>query len=198
MRSLDALAAVHQAVGPDAVAVAGAGRSTHAALRLWGDSALPLDALGDPGPVGRGLAMALHGTGCRAVVTVEGDGSFLFGMPMLGILAATGGSLVRHLSVVLDNSIYECGGGLPSRTFPLSWSNLVGAFGLPYGEVERADDVAPAVERAWGGVLRLIVRDVTDLPPPDYTSTGAERVAEFRRLLRTRYGVTLGVPAVKF
>lgn len=199
MISVDAVSALRSAVGDRTVAVAGVGRSAYAALAAWGDSALPLDALGDPVPVGVGLAMALQGTNCEAVITIEGDGSFLFGLTCaLASLSSVRMTRPRLLAVVVDNGVYESGGGHATRTFPLSWSHLVTAFHLPYAEVNDVDAVQANAGECWGGVLRLVVSDEEPLPPPGYLTTGAERTALFRQMLRTRFGVQLAVPASKY
>ncbi|MEV4755791.1 thiamine pyrophosphate-dependent enzyme [Micromonospora sp. NPDC049559] len=197
MNSDEAVGALRDALGRDVAVVAGVGRSGWAAGRYWPERTLHLDALGDVLPVASGLALGLGPAG--RVISVEGDGSLLFGLAGLATLAGLRERLHGFTAVVLDNERYESGGNQPSRHFPLDWPALVGAFGLPLGQAHRPTEVAAAlVAAAPVGVLRLVVRDEAALPAPTGTDNGREAVYAFRRMLELRYGVRPSVPARKF
>ncbi|MFG2051692.1 thiamine pyrophosphate-dependent enzyme [Micromonospora sp. NPDC048935] len=197
MNSDEAVGAMHDVVGGDVAVVAGVGRAAWAASQYWPKRTLHLDALGDVLPVASGLALGLGPT-CR-VISIEGDGSLLFGLAGLATMADLRERLGRFTAVVLDNERYESGGNQPSRYFPLDWQALVGAFGLPFGQAHRPADVAAALAAsAPVGVVRLVVHDETALPAPTSTDNGREATHEFRRMLTLRYGVRPTVPARKF
>ncbi|MBE1486303.1 thiamine pyrophosphate-dependent enzyme [Plantactinospora soyae] len=197
MNSAEAVGAVREAVGGDVAVVAGVGRAGWTAGQYWPERTLHLDALGDVLPVASGLALGLGPAG--RVLSVEGDGSLLFGLAGLATLASLRGRLGGFTAVVLDNERYESGGNLPSRHFPLDWPALVGAFSLPFGQAYRPVEVAAALAAsAPVGVVRLVVRDETPLPAPIGTNNGREAVHAYRRMLDLRYGVRPSVPARKF
>lgn len=197
MRSVDAVGLVRDVLGDDVLVVAGVGRSAYCALRHWPGRTLPVDALGDVLPLALGLAVGL---GPRArLVSLEGDGSFLFGLTGLTTLAMLGDRLASFTAVVLDNDRYESAGGLPSRHFPLDWAALAAAFRLRFAQAGELDEV-PAAARTTApvGLLRLMVHDDGPLPAPTRPENGRETVHAFRAMLAARYEVALPVAALKF
>lgn len=199
MKSVDAVAAVQRHVPDDVIVVAGLGRSAWCARELWGRSVLILDALGDVLPTAIGLSVAYGPSSDRHVLSIEGDGSFLFGMHGLVTLATCRHLIGRFLAVVLDNTILESGGGLPTLSYPLRWDLLCAAHGLPYAAATTAHEADDAMREIGDvGVLRLVVTDTEKLPTPTDIDTGSENVAGFRRMLADRDNKPLPPPAQKW
>lgn len=195
MNSIEAIGALRDEIGQDVVVVAGVGRATYAALCHWPERTLPLDSLGDVLPVALGVAATLPPE--ARTLSVEGDGSFLFGMAGLGTLATLREQVGRFIAVVVDNARYESGGGVASRHFPLDWRALSTAFGLGYGIAEQTSEVAAAVAAADPvGVLRLVVYDDSPMPAPTWSANGPEAVYDFRRMLADRWDVRM-TPAAR-
>ncbi|WP_434740427.1 thiamine pyrophosphate-dependent enzyme [Micromonospora sp. SH-82] len=196
MNSTEAIGALRALLGEDVVVVSGVGRATYATLRHWPGRTLPLDALGDVLPVALGVAAALPPA--ARTLSIEGDGSLLFGMAGLATLATMRERVAPFTAVVVDNGRYESGGDVASRRFPLDWAALAGAFGLGYGTADRTDEVAAALAAATSvGVLRLVVHDDTPMPPPAWSANGREAVYDFRRMLAARWGVRIPPAATK-
>jgi thiamine pyrophosphate-dependent acetolactate synthase large subunit-like protein len=197
--SFEAVSTLRALVGPDILAVAGIGRAAHAALTLWPERTVQLDALGDILPVALGLALGLAETEKVHVVSLEGDGSALFGLGGLATLATVERAVGRFTAVVVDNGILESAGGAPSRSFPLDWSALAKAFGVRFAQAASVADIGAALDTVMPvGLLRLQVADTTPLPRPTSQNNGSESVYAFRRLLASAYGIPLAVPSAKF
>ncbi|HEX5405490.1 MAG TPA: thiamine pyrophosphate-dependent enzyme [Pseudonocardiaceae bacterium] len=199
MKSIDATAAVQRHVPDDVIVVAGLGRSAWCARELWGRSVLILDALGDVLPTAIGLSVAYGPSSDRNVLSMEGDGSFLFGVHGLVTLAACRHLVGRFLAVILDNTILESAGGLPTLSYPLRWDLLCAAHGLAYAQATTVPEVDDAMREIGGvGVLRLVVTDAERLPTPADIDTGSENVVGFRRMLADRDNKPLPSPAQKW
>ena len=112
MKRFDCLIALAAILEADALVVANVGPIS----REW-NAVRPSEAnllqvnLGLCAAVGLGIAMTLPH---RRVVILDGDGNLLLNLASLADMANQGLKNVLH--IVLDNEIYEGGGGLPSAT----------------------------------------------------------------------------------
>lgn len=112
MKRFDCLKLLAAMLDPDAIVVANVGPIS----REW-NAVRPSEAnllqvnLGLCAAVGLGIAITLPH---RRVVILDGDGNLLLNLASLADMANKGLKNVLH--IVLDNEVYEGGGGLPSAT----------------------------------------------------------------------------------
>lgn len=199
MESFDATAELARVIGSSSLVVAGPGRSAWCATDHWEARALVIDCLGDVLPTAVGLSVGIGPRADAQVLSLEGDGSFLFGMQGLSTLAACHVHMSNFIAVILDNGILESGGGLPSRSGPIRWNDLCSAFDLPYAEASKLAEIEGAVKAVGRiGVLRLEVKDREPMLPPRYDLTGQENATRFRRLTSSLLGRDLPPPALKW
>jgi thiamine pyrophosphate-dependent acetolactate synthase large subunit-like protein len=200
VRSIDAITTLASALPSYPLVVAGVGRAAYCAVTTWPGRVLAIDALGDVLPVALGVSMAIAKShASRTVLSLEGDGSFLFGLAGLATMAATVRSLDSFIAVIIDNGKLESGGGSPSRTFPLDIASLVRSFHLAYSEASELEAIPPALRAVEPiGVLRMVVGDTDALPVPSHPENGREAVFAFRSLLAAETGVPLTISAAKY
>ena len=112
MKRFDCLKSLAAMLDPDALVVANVGPISREwnALRPSEANLLQVN-LGLCAAVGLGLAIPLPH---RRVVILDGDGNLLLNLASLADMANQGLNNMVH--IVLDNEVYEGGGGLPSAT----------------------------------------------------------------------------------
>jgi thiamine pyrophosphate-dependent acetolactate synthase large subunit-like protein len=145
-----------------------------------------LDAMGQTVAVALGLALGLQGPAADRVVAVEGDGSLLMGLSVLGTI---GHRKPANLVVfVLDNGVYLATGGQPTASADLDTVAMALACGWPGGrEVRTDDELTAALEWAGDTPGPLLVRVFTSTEQiqTDYFLEDPAVLAEdFRRWLR--------------
>jgi len=172
------------------------GRTSEAAHALFPDQTLFLDSMGDVTPVACGVALGMPKS---PVVAIDTDGSHLLGVTALATLGGLTAQLGNLCILVLDNGLYESGGGLPSRTCALDWVALGQAFGLPIREVDSADELKSALSGVFQRLTFIVVKIVNKERAPDATKTvdGLESRYRFCRHLEKLSGKTILYPATK-
>ena len=112
MKRFDCLTSLAAILDADAIVVANVGPISREwnAVRPSEGNLLQVN-LGLCAAVGLGIAMTLPH---RRVVILDGDGNLLLNLASLADMANQGLKNVLH--IVLDNEVYEGGGGLPSAT----------------------------------------------------------------------------------
>lgn len=200
MRTLEAMRALGEldAFG-NALVVSGVGRAAFGASQVWGSRNITFDSLGSPAPIALGLRMSLDIEDAPMVVSIEGDGSILFGLESLMSFAGVSPE-ARHglVAIVLDNGMYESAGRMPIKGKPVDWAMLINSFGLPFARSAATDELESAVQEALGGFLILEVVDDDAMPSPDYANTGSEALVVFREMIQAITGRRLTTPAEKY
>ena len=143
MNTAETLKTLQAMIPPTTSVVCSLGRTSEAAHALFPDRTLFLDSMGDVTPVACGVALGMPKS---PVVALDTDGSHLLGVTALATLGGLTAQLNNLCVLVLDNGLYESGGGLPSRTCTLDWTALGQAFGLPIVEVASPDDARRILE----------------------------------------------------
>lgn len=97
-----------------------------------------LDCMGSVAGTAIGVAL-----GCPEiwVDALDTDGSFMYSISILHIIAAKKDILSRLTIFIFDNQILESGGGLPSRQIDLNWTDLCNAWGVSCFMIERIDEL---------------------------------------------------------
>ena len=130
-----------------------------------------LDAMGQPLPIGLGLALGLaEEPRHQKLVVVEGDGSLLMGLSAL----ATVGHLQpkKLVLVVLDNQVYLATGGQPTAARDADYAAIARACG--WAAASDVPSAEPALQaalehaRVAEGPSLLRVRVDTQQPPTDF------------------------------
>ena len=141
-----------------------------------------LDAMGQTVGLALGLALGLE----RRVVAVEGDGSLLMGLSVMGTVGHLKPS--NLVVFVLDNGVYLATGGQPTAAADLDLVAVALAGGWAGGrEVRTADELAAALDWAGttSGPLLIRVHVGTEQLKTDYLLEDPVVLAEdFRRWLR--------------
>ncbi|WP_049563835.1 thiamine pyrophosphate-dependent enzyme [Nonomuraea sp. SBT364] len=150
MNTEELVASVLRDAPQQSVIVCAPGRTSEVVYRARPECTLFIDSMGDVIPLALGIALAAPAV---RVHGFETDGGLLMNLSVLPVLAA---QLPENLSVVIvDNGIYESSGGLPSRTSPIDWDRLLGAFGIPPAALRVAgvtnDDPLPAATKPLDG-----------------------------------------------
>ncbi|MFE7588978.1 thiamine pyrophosphate-dependent enzyme [Kitasatospora sp. NPDC057512] len=175
------------------MSVAPLGRTSEVMYALRPADTLFTDTMGDVTAISLGMAMA---AAPLSVVGIDTDGGFLMN---LSVLTALGDQLPRlgnYTLAVIDNHLYESGGGLPSRGAALDWSALFGAVGLKSVLVEAPHQV-PEVLPLSGTVLIASVHNPAPVPDALKTVDGVESSYQVERVLAERTGRTPRRPALK-
>lgn len=183
LRRADVLSAVDAAF-PDEPVVLTLGGTVREMIAVAGRRPhhLPnLDGMGQTVGLALGLALGLD----RRVVAVEGDGSLLMGLSVLGT--------VGHLKpanlvvLVLDNGVYLATGGQPTAAAGMDLVAVALACGWSGGrEVRTPDELAAALawSRTASGPLLVRIHVGTEQIPTDYfLEDPVLLAAEFRRWL---------------
>jgi thiamine pyrophosphate-dependent acetolactate synthase large subunit-like protein len=104
-----------------------------------------LDAMGQPLPIGLGLALGLSRAGRPGkVVVVEGDGSLLMGFSSLTTVGFLRPS--NLVLIVLDNGVYLATGGQPTAAHATDLVNVASACG--WAGARAVDSQAEALQEA--------------------------------------------------
>ncbi|UBI40291.1 MULTISPECIES: thiamine pyrophosphate-dependent enzyme [Streptomyces] len=151
------------------------------------------DTMGDVTAISLGMAMA---AAPLSVVGIDTDGSFLMNLSVLMALGDQLPRLPNYTLAIVDNRLYESGGGLPSRKAALDWGSLFGAVGLKSILIEtphRIPDVLPLP----GTVLIAAVHNPAPAPDALKTIDGVESSYQVERVLAERTGGTPRRPALK-
>jgi sulfopyruvate decarboxylase subunit beta len=152
MRRIEALAAVDAHVGDAPLVVTCGAAARELASLVRRDSHLHLlDSMGLAAAVAAGVALRHP----ARVTAIEGDGSLLMGVGVLGTLA-TAGPLNLTL-VVLDNAEHASAGRIPSQAAALSLPTVIRGFGLPVREVDDSEALARALRDASAGGRLAVV-----------------------------------------
>lgn len=191
MNSREALQAVVDTMGRDAIFACSLGRTSEEMHALRPDATLFMDSMGDVTAVSLGIA--LNGPDFP-VVAVDTDGSFLMNLSVLTALGALVPTLPHYGLVILDNGIYESGGGSSSRSCELDWGSLFRGVGL---DVVIAEE--PGELNDWWK-SRIVVCRVDNHEPVDTvakTVDGVESSYLIERAIARRRAVPARRPARK-
>ena len=190
MKRFDCLTSLAAILDADAIVVANVGPIS----REW-NAVRPSEAnllqvnLGLCAAVGLGIAITLPH---RRVVILDGDGNLLLNLASLADMANQGLKNVLH--IVLDNEVYEGGGGLPSATAgKADLARIAAGAGIENARVlATLDDFAKAAGEALRGPgHRFIVAKVEpgSVPKlPTLTLDGKEGKYRFARYIERTEG----------
>lgn len=197
MNTREVLEVIAEHVSTNTVFITSLGRTSEEAFRLFPSQTLFLDSMGDVTNVACGVALGLEAA--HPVVALDTDGSHLMGVSSLPTLAALIDRLSNLLLIVLDNSLYESGGGLPSRYIALDWLLLGRAYGMDCFIVDNKEQLLKALEDAFSRFLYLIIKiENTDNPPiPQKSLDGVESKYLFTRHIEKLLQKTILKPSVK-
>ena len=196
MNTAEALKLLQAAIPATTAIVCSLGRTSEAAHALFPDQTLFLDSMGDVTPVACGVALGMPKS---PVIALDTDGSHLLGVTALATLGGLTAQLNNLCVLVLDNGLYESGGGLPSRTCALDWTALGQAFGLPIVEVASTDELKSALSGVFQRLTFIVIRIANTERAPDATKTvdGLESRYRFCRHLEKLSGRKILYPATK-
>ncbi|MFI2609393.1 thiamine pyrophosphate-dependent enzyme [Kitasatospora sp. NPDC018619] len=175
------------------MSVAPLGRTSEVMYALRPTDTLFTDTMGDVTAVSLGMAMA---AAPLSVVGIDTDGSFLMNLSVLTALGDHLPKLGNYTLAVIDNRLYESGGGLPSRAVGLDWSSLFGAVGLKSLLVEHPHQL-PDVLPLPGTVLVASVHHAAPGPDALKPVDGIESSYRVERVLAERLGRPPRRPALK-
>jgi thiamine pyrophosphate-dependent acetolactate synthase large subunit-like protein len=197
MTTKEVLEIIKERVPPDTAFIASLGRTSEEAFNLFPDQTLFLDSMGDVSSTACGVAIGLSPN--HPVVALDTDGSHLMGVTLLPTLASLVARLPNFLLVVLDNGIYESGGGLPSRAVVLDWHLLGRAFGFEVRIANTRAECESALSDVFTRFVYLVIKieNVEPSPAAKKNVDGVEAKYRFVRHLERVLGRTLLVPAVK-
>jgi|SRR5689334_19227151 len=190
MKRFDCFKSLAAILDPEAIVVANVGPIS----REW-NAVRPSEAnllqvnLGLCAAVGLGIAMTLPH---RRVVILDGDGNLLLNLASLADMANQGLKNVLH--IVLDNEVYEGGGGLPSATAGRAdLARIAAGAGIENARVVTAPDdfAAAAGEALRSAGHRFIVAKVdkgSETKLPTLTLDGKEGKYRFARYIERTEG----------
>jgi thiamine pyrophosphate-dependent acetolactate synthase large subunit-like protein len=182
MRSESFLRTLLDRLPPETVVVSPLGRTSEVLYRLRPDATLFTDTMGDVTALAIGLAI-----GARAVpiLGVDTDGSFLMNLSVLMTCGTQLPDLTNLTLAVMDNELYESGGGRPSRVAPLDWSLLFAAVGLRAHVIRTVAEI-PEGPPAAGTVLVARVSNDEAVAAADKPVDGVESSYLVEKLLAER------------
>lgn len=156
MRRIEALRVLDEHVGEAPLVVTAGATARELASLVRRPSHLHLlDSMGLSAAVGAGVAL---GHPAR-VTAIEGDGSLLMGLSVLGTLATAGPPNLTL--VVLDNREHASAGRVPTQAAQLDLAGVVRGFGLSVREVGDPAALREALEEtAASGVLGVVYAHV--------------------------------------
>lgn len=191
MRTREALRAVIDKMGDETIYVCSLGRTGEEMHRLRPDDTLFMDSMGDVTAVSLGIA--LSGSDFP-VVAIDTDGSFLMNLSVLTMLGPLVSTLPHYGLVILDNGIYESGGGRPSRFCDLDWRSLFAAVGLEVIVATEPEHLGDFSSRRVA-----VCRVENHEPVGEVTKTldGVESSYRIERAIARRRGVPARRPARK-
>lgn len=176
--SLDEVTAAIAAARGDAVAVI-----TMTPLGFWGEPADTdyrlVGLMGSAAAIGLGVAL---GRPDRRVWVVDGDGSLLMRLGVLGAIADAAPPNLVH--IVIDNGVYAVSGGQPVPG-PIDWATLARGAGIASATAcDTASDLRAAlVDHDADGPRMVVARCARAHPPyPKETFARIAAAAEAERL----------------
>lgn len=146
-----------------------------------------LDAMGQTVSLALGIALGLEDVDDRVVV-VEGDGSLLMGLSVVGTIGHL--KPANLVVIVLDNGVYLATGGQPTAAADMDMGAVVMASGWSAArDVHTAEELAQAL--AWattenGPLLIRVYVDTQQLSTDFFLEDPAVLAEDFRRWLRSR------------
>lgn len=188
-----AITTIVSRLGSDVLCVSSLGRVSEILFSLRPASTLFLDSMGDVTATSMGMAV---GAPDVQVFAFDTDGSFLMNLSVLPVLGTLAFSLRNWGLAIVDNATYESGGGLPSRSSELDWSQLFGAVGVRCVVAETESEI-PDVVLGAGSVVVLKIQ-TRQAPPPvmkDVDGIASRNLVEAR--VRRLRGLMPRRPAVK-
>lgn len=197
MNTNEVLSVIKEMVPENTAFIVSLGRTSEEAFQLFPNQSLFLDSMGDVASIACGVALGLGPP--HPVVALDTDGSHLMGMSLLPTLATVTPRVSNLLIVVIDNGIYESGGGLPSREGDLNWLSLGKAFGLEIVTVDTEKELLESLKGVFSRFIYLVARveNVSPIPITTKNIDGVESKYRFSRHLEKMSGRILIKPAVK-
>lgn len=180
LRSVDAIQNILASYDEGVICVVGLGRTAALVEREARGPVLALDAMGCIVGVAAGIAIGLSPD--TRVVAFDTDGSLLLEIGGLAALVSAVSAKKPFDLYVMDNGVYESGGGAPSRMYPLDWVQLFGAFGLEVSMLGDWNQLSeflrtPYATRTNCAVVTVENHDVPGSPASPYD--GREKVSRF-------------------
>lgn len=154
---------------PDKISiVCSLGRTAQSVYNFFPNETLFLDSMGDVISTGCGVAL-----GCKTkpVLAIDTDGSFLMGVTILSTLAAKRNELNNFTILVLNNNIYESGGGLRSTEIEPNWKLLGEAWELDILEISSLEELKRSLEDSNFMKFRFIFLNIDNENEPQVDST---------------------------
>lgn len=177
--SLQEVCAAIQTARGDALAVV-----TMSPIAYWTDRReddyMLFGLMGGAASIGLGIAI---GRPDRRVIVVDGDGSLLMQLGVLGAVADAAPSNFKH--IVIENSIYAVSGGQPTPG-KTDWPGLFLAAGYTEAVAcSSQEEIAAALAREVDGPFGIAIRCVSERPDyPDGGFAGIDPAAEAARVRR--------------
>lgn len=197
MTTREVLEIIKEHIPPDTSFISSLGRTSEEVYCLFPNQTLFLDSMGDVSSTACGVALGLGPN--HPVVALDTDGSHLMGITLLPTLSSLAHSLSNLLIVILDNGVYESGGGLPSRSGVLDWQLLGRAFGIEARVAETKVECKSSLSDVFTCFVYLIIRveNKESTTATKKNVDGVEAKYRFTRHLERVSGLTLLSPAVK-
>lgn len=197
MKTRDVMETLSHFAPKNACFISSLGRTSEEVFRLFADQALFLDSMGDVSSIACGVALGLEQK--YPVVAVDTDGSHLFGIHLLFTLSAIKDQLHNLTVMVLDNGLYESGGGARSRLIDLDWEQLGKSVGLTIESIQTKEHLITVLKESFSTFKYLVVQIYNDdeLGVAEKTIDGIESRYRFIRHLEKITNQKLLIPAVK-
>lgn len=197
MNTSDVISFVTEKLTEDTTVIVSLGRTGEEMFRRNQNQTLFLDCMGSVCSLSVGVALAV-GDG-SPVIAIDTDGSHLMDLSLLSTLSSLSMKLSNLSILVLDNGIYESGGGMPSRNSNLSWTLLGKAWGLELTEVTTLEELETAFLDYRKRFLYIVARIKNDENKISFTKDvdGIESRYRFQRHLQKVLNRKIIEPAIK-
>lgn len=197
MKTSDVIDFVESKMTEQTSIIASLGRTGEEMFQRNREQTLFIDCMGAICSLSIGVALAVGES--KPVIALDSDGSHLMDLSLLSTLGALSNDLNNLTILVLDNEIYESGGGMPSRYSHLDWALLGKAWGLRIIEVSTIEELNIAFSDYPTRFLYIIVKIKNDKTIDTFTKDidGIESRYRFQRHLQNILNKKIVDPAIK-
>jgi thiamine pyrophosphate-dependent acetolactate synthase large subunit-like protein len=197
MNTRDVIKFVETKITADTSVVASLGRTGEEMFRIKPEQTLFVDCMGAVCSLACGIALAV-GKG-KPVIALDTDGSHLMDISLLSTLSALEKDLQNLTIIVIDNEIYESGGGMASGSSKLDWILLAKAWGLELKQASSGEELSEAFSSFSARFTYIVAKVKDDERIQAFTKDfdGIESRYQFRRHLQRITKRKLIEPAIK-
>ncbi len=198
MTTKEVLEVIFQNSDSDLSIVSSLGRTAGDVFNYYPKQTLFLDSMGDVCSTSIGVALGIGKK--HPILAIDTDGSHLMGVTILSTIASLKVKLPNLCIIVLDNHIYESGGGLQTTDVIPDWEKIGSGWGIEIKVIDNIEELKIVKKSFFKGFQYIILKVLnpkTDSEQSKKTIDGIESKYLFVRHLEKILNAKILAPCTK-